>query len=153
MRRKPAGQPVRWTEIVVAKPICTPARIIISAALDPYGVNYECNESIVLRQLNPLKLPKGTEPQTDDSPLCYVAHVRVKENAAQWAEYLLLRTHKFVLLSPPKNPRNAQWVARFNVGDMPKPWVEPGCKPPRPAAKQPAPEKQRGWLAHLFGRK
>lgn len=106
------------TEIVVAKGWCSPARDAIFTALRPYGV--------VVHDVVETVLPN------EQKPLWIQASVRVNDNAAAWAEYLLLRSAKFRLISKPQNRDNARWARRHN-GAMPTPWStakqwkEKGC--------------------------
>jgi hypothetical protein len=51
----------------------------------------------------------------------------VNDDAARWAEYLLLRSNHFHLLSRPIDARNERWAIKWS-GRMPQPWVEAGCK-------------------------
>lgn len=138
----------QWTEIVVAKPVCAPMRSVITGALDPYGVVYRASYEYAIKAIDPRKLPKGEIERKGGLVMCYVAKIQVRERAAVWAEYLLLRTHRLLLLSAPHDPRNARWVAKFALNDMPRPSVEPGCTEETP--RQPE-DKQRHWLARIFG--
>lgn len=147
-----SDRPERWTQIVVAKPVCAPMRSIITGALDPYGVIYQASFYHAVRPIDPRKLPKGEVERKGGLVTCYVATIRVKAQAAVWAEYLLLRTHRLLLLSPPHDPRNARWVAKFALNDMPKPWVEPGCTEGSQRQAEPAQKEQSHWLARLFRR-
>lgn len=103
--------------ITVAKPCCTPARGIIEQIFNKYGVKligYE--EKYKYRGY----LPSLIEAQ-----------VKVSAKQAVWAEYLLLRSHQFMLFSKPKHPRNFEWAKKHNV--MPESWngkplIEKNCK-------------------------
>lgn len=107
-------------EIAVSKGWCTPARDTILTALAPYG--------IVVHDIGEDLIPDPEHPAYID------AYVRVNPQAAEWAEYILLRTGKLGLLSTPINPRNLQWAAQHD-GKMPTPWrmlkgerwIESGC--------------------------
>lgn len=112
MTRQP--RPERWTQIVVAKPVCAPMRSVITGALDPYGIVYRASYEYAIKTIDPRKLPKGEIERSGGLVMCYVAKIQVRERAAVWAEYLLLRTHRLMLLSTPKHPRNARWVAKFD---------------------------------------
>ena len=116
--------------IVLGWGACTPMRPDhVLTQLRPYGVNVE--NLTVDGQLT------GSE-----------AHVTVSDAAAKWAEYLLLRSGKFGLYSPPLDKRNIKWAARWQmmpaqrgcsnhtqagtVGKMPTPWSESkGKRQPR----------------------
>lgn len=132
------GTPTRT--IVVAKPYCSPARHIVTGALEPYGVKlYGFSEAA--RMGNPLDLIRGSAAITMSRvkdipamlPISQVAHVTVSEAAASWAEYLLLRTGKLYRVGPYINRRNAVWAVKHG-GQMPpawdegKPWIEKSCK-------------------------
>ena len=147
------GEPTRT--LTVAKPYCSPARHIITGALQPYGVKiYDLTETIktagvrgMMRQMN------LSEDSFDGNtkvalPMAQVAKVEVSAKAAAWAEYLLLRTQKLYVVGSYQNPRNEAW-ARKHGGTMPtawnegKPMIETTCKagmdawgPLRKAAKQ-----------------
>lgn len=134
------GEPTRT--LTVAKPYCSPARDIITGALQPYGVKmYGYNEYVktmgpraAIRQLglsasafdSAIRLP-------DALPTAQVAEVKVSAKAAAWAEYLLLRTGKLYVVGKYQNPRNEAW-ARQHGGVMPttwaegKPMIETSCK-------------------------
>lgn len=112
------------TELIrVAKPWCTPARPVALSALQPYHVAILSFDERIVRDL-------------DGNNLFIEASIRVKREQAEWAEYLLLRTNRFQLVSRPINPKNKRWAARY-AGRMPtpwdiatgraQPWREPGC--------------------------
>lgn len=116
--------------IIVAKALCSPARDAVTRTLQPYGVLHT--------------IEHYADP-TLNAAMQAVA-VNVNDQAATWAEYLLLRSGEFRLLSTPLDSRNKQWAGQWR-GKMPQPWVEKGCKPPKP--KQAA--QRRGWFSQLFG--
>lgn len=131
------GTPTRT--IVVAKPYCSPARHIVTGALEPYGVKvYGFREAA--RMANPLNLLRSGQRMEGDLfftlpnalPVAQIAEVTVSEAAASWAEYLLLRTAKLYRVGPYINRRNQQWAARHG-GQMPpawdkgQPWIERSC--------------------------
>lgn len=109
--------------IVVAKPYCSPARNAVLTALQPYGV--------VIRRLT--DYIDYADFNGREVPIAEMARVTVNEQAAVWAEYLLLRSGKLEIRSPYLDPRNQQWAKR-HAGAMPprwvdgKPWIERGCK-------------------------
>lgn len=127
--------------ITVAKPYCTPARPIITAAFQQYGVKiYGYNE--YTKTVGPLNAIKNLRVKTnaietvtrflDPLPTAQIAEVTVSEQAAAWAEYLLLRTGKLYVPGKYVNSKNAKWAARHG-GRMPpawnedKPWIEASC--------------------------
>ena len=127
------------TTLTFAKPYCSPARHIVTGALEPYGVKvYGFSEAA--RMTNPLTVLKMTSQIASGSglviphalPVAQVATVTVSEAAAAWAEYLLLRTAKLYRVGPYINKRNQQWAAQHG-GQMPpawdegKPWIERSC--------------------------
>lgn len=133
--------PSRLRTITVAKPYCTPARRIITGALEPYGVKiYGYNE--VIKTVSPIAALRGMKVAAsnietvaialDPLPHAQVAEITVSEKAAAWAEYLLLRTGKLYVPGRYVNRRNADW-ARRHGGQMPpqwnkgKPWIEQSC--------------------------
>lgn len=125
--------------ITVAKPYCSPARHIVTGALEPYGVKVYGYEEAP-RMTSPLDVLKMTSriPGTSGLkipnalPIAQVATVTVSEAAAAWAEYLLLRTAKLYRVGPYINKRNQQWAAQHG-GQMPpawdkgQPWIERSC--------------------------
>lgn len=154
------GSPTRT--ITVAKPYCSPARHLVTGALQPYGVRiYDLHEytkrvgiRAALQQygLDPKAFDQG-ERKFDTLPLAQVCEVKVAEKAAAWAEYLLLRTQQLWIVGKHINQRNAEWAAKHQ-GVMPpawadgKPMIETGCSkgmeawgPLRAAAKA---QKQGG---------
>lgn len=103
--------------IVVAKPYCTPARGIIEGIFAKYGVKMHGYKE-KLEYIN-------------DIPGLIEATVKVSSKQAVWAEYLLLRSQQFMLMSKPKHARNAEWATKHK--QMPvswngKPLIEVGCK-------------------------
>jgi hypothetical protein len=103
--------------IVVAKPYCTPARDIVTAICDQYGV----------------KLLGFSEKVNylDWITVLHSTNITVSSKQAEWAEYLLLRSKRFMLMSKPKNKRNFEWATKHK--QMPdswngKPLIEVGCK-------------------------
>ena len=119
------------TEIIVAAPYCTPQRNAILTLLHGYGVT---SARVVDAYCIYPDGARGPESGLGrDIPLRLIYHVRVRPQAATWAEYLLLRSQRFELLSRALDARNAQWAARWD-GQLPKPWAAGPC-----AAKQLAP--------------
>lgn len=107
--------------IVVAKPVCTPARQDIEQIFSQYGV----------KLLSYKETTKNVEFNYKMVPGLYIATVEVSAKQAVWAEYLLLRSQKFMLWSKPKNERNLEWATKHK--QMPpswngKPLIEVGCK-------------------------
>ena len=113
--------------IVIGWGACTPMRPKhVLSALKPYGVKVE--KLIVDGQTT------GSEAQ-----------ITVSDAAAEWAEYLILRSGKFGLLSPPLNPKNIKWAAKWQtlpaqrgcnghtqagtVGKLPTPWSKQKRQP------------------------
>lgn len=107
-------------EIVVAAGLCVPMRERIARTLAPYGVVHEARNGGWLDACGgPTIDPNFARVDT--------GVVLVRDQAAAWAEYLLLRSGRFRLLSSPLDPRNARWALQWG-GAMPRPWVEAGCK-------------------------
>lgn len=135
------GEPTRT--LTVAKPYCSPARNIITGALQPYGVRIYGDIKEEVKTLGPRAAIKqlGLSPDAFDSairlpdalPTAQVAEVKVSAKAAAWAEYLLLRTGKLYVVGSYQNPRNEAW-AKQHGGTMPtawnegKPMIETNCK-------------------------
>ena len=107
------------TRIVVAAGLCTPARVLVDRALAPYGVRYEATTSW-------METGDGQITTQTDQAAIDLCAVLVSNQAARWAEYLLLRTGKLRLVSRPIDARNERWALRHR-GNMPQPWVQPGC--------------------------
>jgi len=143
--------------LTIAKPYCTPARDLITATFQQYGVKlYDYKEQV--KTMGPRHARKLfrmgkkdaelIERRREPLPLAQVATVTVTEKQAAWAEYLLLRTGKLYCPNGYVNKRNADWAAKHG-GAMPpawkdgKPWIERGCSagmdawgPVRKAAKK-----------------
>lgn len=103
--------------IIVAKPVCTPARGIIESIFEKYGVK--------------LHGYKEKIEYINGIPGLIEATIRVSSKQAVWAEYLLLRSQKFMLWSKPLHPKNLEWATKHKV--MPESWngkplIEVGCK-------------------------
>ena len=96
------------TRIVVAAAMCTPTRTHVKNALQPYGVKFRIAGEYTA------------------GAYLMVAEVDVNDQAAKWAEYLMLRSGKMQLISKPLDRRNLQWALQWG-GAMPRPWVEAGC--------------------------
>lgn len=123
----------RMPTILVATPMCTPIRGMVLTALEPYGL--ACLHVKAYAESEAGTGRDGAGVVKGKPVLRNVAEVTVKEGAAKWAEYLLLRTGKFALVSKPLDPRNERWAAKWG-GKMPVPWQPTGdCK----ATKAPAP--------------
>ena len=96
--------------IVVAKGVCEPSRRPITALFKQYGVKlYGINESVEYAQLN-----------GKDVPALFVAVVKVSKKQVVWAEYLLLRSKRFILMSEPKHPKNRVWAEKHRA--LPPSW-------------------------------
>lgn len=95
------------TEIGLAKGWCIPARMVVTAALEPYHVEIVAMDEMIM----------GPE----DRPTHIDAYVRVKDNQAKWAEYLLLRSNRISVTTPLLDPKNAKWAKQHN-GKMPTTW-------------------------------
>lgn len=133
------GEPLRT--LTIAKPYCTPARDLITATFQQYGVKMFAYDEQV-RTLGPRQAIKNFKVSAtavenitrflDPLPTAQVATVTVSEKQAAWAEYLLLRTGKLYCPNGYVNKRNEQWAARHS-GQMPpawadnKPWIEKSC--------------------------
>lgn len=154
--------------ITVAKPFCSPARDIITGAFQPYGVKlYGYREEVKKMSLRDFARRMKLELKTLENlrygpaapfflPMAVWAYVEVSEQAAAWAEYLLLRTGKLYVPGEYVNRRNAEWAARHG-GQMPpawqegKPWIEASCsegvqawQPVKDAAKRVQTPTKRG---------
>lgn len=107
-------------KIVVAKPCCSPARNTITRIFKEYGVKiYGLTETEKLVTIDGKKVPA-----------LFIATVKVSSKQVVWAEYLLLRSHQFMLWGKAKHPRNEEWALKHNV--MPESWngkplIEKGC--------------------------
>lgn len=93
------------------------------------------------------------------------AQITVSDAAAEWAEYLVLRSGRFGLLSGPLNPKNVKWAAKWHtmpaqkgcnghsqqgtVGRMPTPWSEQKHQP-RAKTKKPVEQRSVGKLSGLL---
>lgn len=147
------GEPTRTLR--VAKPFCSPARHIVTGALQPYGVKIlDYQEKVRTAGVRGMLKQMYLDDDSFDGdikvplPMAQVAKVEVSEKAAAWAEYLLLRTGKLYVVGDYVNKRNEAW-ARQHGGTMPaawndgKPMIETSCKagmdawgPLRKAAKK-----------------
>ncbi len=121
--------------ITVAKPFCSPARNIITAAFQPYGIKmYGYREEVKKISLRDFARRMRVEMRTFENlkfgiaaplflPMAVWAHVEVSEKAATWAEYVLLRTGKLYVPGRYVNARNEEWASRHG-GQMPPAWGE-----------------------------
>ncbi len=122
--------------IIVAAGLCTPARVHVRKALDPYGVQYRIVANYWLAA-------DGGRTRRVDEFVADLCEVRVSDRAARWAEYLILRSGHTQLLSKPIDPRNEAWAMRWR-GQMPGSWVQPGC------TTKPYRQSRRPWWQRLF---
>jgi len=122
------GEPTRTLK--VAKPYCTPARHIVTGALQPYGVKIlDYTETVKTAGVRGMMKQMNLSEDSFDGntkvalPMAQIAKVVVSAKAAAWAEYLLLRTGKLYVVGSYQNPRNEAW-ARQHGGTMPTAWHE-----------------------------
>lgn len=126
--------------LTVAKPACSPARHIVTGALQPYGVKIlGYKETLKIANAREMLKQMGLDASAFDGdmkvplPLATVVKIEVSAKAAAWAEYLLLRTGKLYVVGDYQNPRNEAW-AKQHGGTMPvawnegKPMIETSCK-------------------------
>lgn len=136
-RRPERPQPKRmYTEIVVQKPYCAPARGKILTALQPRGVivgPQDIREQVVLTSVKTLLQRFKIELKTWENlkyggpiglamfmPKAVQATVKVRTTQAAWAEYLLAASGHFTI---EKGVDRKQREAGYRRnGDMPTPW-------------------------------
>lgn len=116
--------------IIVAKPYCSPARPIVEEIFKTYGVK-------LLGYRDRLEY-------IGSIPSIHKARITVSSKQAVWAEYLLLRSNKFMLMSKPKNKRNLEWAKKHSA--MPESWngkplIERNCKEGLEALKKAGKDK------------
>lgn len=110
----------KYETLVIAKPLCGPSRPHIQEIFNAYGVKlYGYKEWCHIVDW------KGEKVEA-----CYLAKMKLSKKQIVWAEYLLLRSHKFFLWDKPKHPKNEAWATKHNV--MPQSWngkplKEVGC--------------------------
>ena len=107
------------TKIVVAAAMCTPTRTHVRNALQPYGVKFGIGAEYWGDVAGQAVI------RASDAYL-QVCEVLVNDQAAVWAEYLMVRSGKLQLISKPLDRRNLRWALQWG-GAMPRPWVEAGC--------------------------
>jgi hypothetical protein len=108
-------------KLVVAKPYCSPARNTITGIFNQYGVKL-----LGFREY-PYYITCGKE----SLPALQIAECIVSSKQVVWAEYLLLRSKRFILWGKAKDSRNLEWARKHNA--MPESWngkplIEQGCK-------------------------
>ena len=119
-------------KISIAKPPCTPIR----EDLTGMGVRENSPDAFFGANIAKIKtfgvLPGGIhcadgywpDNPGDPVPQRMQADIYVKSPSnAKWTEYLLLRTKRFVLITPPLDPRNTRWALRHE-GVMPRGWMD-----------------------------
>lgn len=124
------------TEIVLAGPICAPLRNQILTMLHQYGITSARVTDGYALGADGSRGREGAFVLGRTQAVRQIYHVRVSRQAAAWAEYILLRSRQYELLSQPMEERNATWAARWQ-GRMPKPWRQGQCAaqlPPSSAA-------------------
>ena len=124
------------TEIIIAGPYCTPLRNQILTGLRTFGVTSARITDAYVLFPDGTPAPEGSTGtgKNGDWPTRQIYHIRVRAKAAAWAEYLLLRTGKYELLSRPLESRNERWAAKWG-GAMPQPWAVGDCASKVTAAK------------------
>ena len=129
------------TNITVAVGYCTPIRHQVLTAMKPYGV--------VVHDLKAWGEHSERGKVSDDDLLAetHIAKITVNTQAAEWVEYLLLRTKRYALVSKPINPQNAVWAAKWQT--MPRGWRQAGCDAPR---QRPQQQAQRRAGRSVLGR-
>lgn len=119
------------SKIVVSKGWCTPARDTILTAFKPYGI------------VNPIITEKLIEYPII-GPIAIHAMIEVNTQAVAWAEYLVLSTGKFKLVSKAHDPGNERWAARRN-GVMPVSWQDVAG-----LTRDGACSRKRSWTDRFF---
>ncbi len=124
-------------KIIVSQGMCSPIRPQVMTALKPYGFN-PLHVEAYAQSDDGQRAKDGAVLIGNDRPLCNVAEITVSDAAARWCEYVLLRSHKFQLMTPPLDPRNERWAAKW--GTLPRAWTQTGCSA---QAAQPATRQSR----------
>ena len=122
-------------KIIVSQGMCSPIRPQVMTALKPYGFN-PLHVEAYAQSDDGQRAKDGAVLIGNDRPLCNVAEITVSDAAARWCEYVLLRSHKFQLMSRPLDTRNETWAAKWNT--LPRAWTQAGC-----STQAPAPQRQR----------
>lgn len=132
------------TKIIVSQGMCSPIRGQVLTLFDPYGFKRLRVESYALTESG--RRGQDGVGYVDNEPVqCNVAEIHVSPQAARWAEYLICRSGKFLLMSQPIDPRNEVWAAKWK--HLPPAWRQSGCKAP---AAKPAPKKKRRSFWGIF---
>ena len=111
-------------KIIVAQGMCAPIRPQVLTALQLYGFKGLHVESYAQAE-DGRRAKDGALVIGNDRPQCNVAEITVSDAAARWCEYVLLRSHKFQLMSKPLDPRNELWAAKWAT--LPRAWTQAGC--------------------------
>lgn len=134
------------TDITVAVGYCTPIRHQVLTALEPYKV--------VVHHLDAWGEYDDRDGKvSDDDKMAHkhIAKITVNTRAAEWVEYLLLRTKRYALVSKPINPQNEVWAAKWQT--MPRGWRQVGCDAPQQRQQQrPQRQQQRRAGGSVLGR-
>ena len=134
-KRGPARTDLGWHTFEVQKAYCTPASGIIKQALETYGISrYEISkERVVVKDKNNAKLRRIERAEFEAGREVGIAQtcateatVKVPRQQAEWAEYLMERTGRLVVVKGRINPSNREWADKHG-GAMPRPWIEDGC--------------------------
>lgn len=111
-------------KIIVAQGMCAPIRPQVLTALQLYGFKGLHVESYAQAE-DGRRAKDGALVIGNDRPQCNVAEITVSDAAARWCEYVLLRSHKFQLMSRPLDARNERWAAKWTA--IPRAWTQAGC--------------------------
>lgn len=121
--------------LTVRKPYCCPASPIIRQALEPYGVKVlNISEDEVRSNTRDVARMMKIEFKHFENlkygpaavfwlPLAIEAMVTVPKAQAGWAEYLIERTGRLMVVDGRVDRRNRKWADQHG-GNMPTPWDE-----------------------------
>lgn len=145
--QRPTPNVERLHRIVTHKPYCAPSRQIITGALGNHGVRfYNFSEEVLTSTGTDFARRMKIEAKQRENlkygpwaaaylPMAWEATFYVSKDQASWAEYLLERTQRLMVVDGRVDKRNRSWADRHD-GVMPTPWDDPGCAEGQRAKQQ-----------------
>lgn len=156
MKRGPYRTDQGVHEFTIQKPYCSPARGYLLTAFEPYNIPMlDYHEEV--KKANLLAIPRLMMMPTEEHesygamiermafPKAQEATFTVPAQAAEWAEYLIERTQRFVIIRGVVNAKNQEYGRRHG-GLMPRAWGEQPDRQPTRRRR-----KRGGFLATLKG--
>lgn len=131
MNRK---KPRRLHKLTIQKPVCAPSRETLTGILNRHGVafwDFKDHKQVNVPLGDLMRKAKLEKRSGEDNagkmmPIAFGAEFRVSADQAGWAEYLIERSGKMIVIKGKTDPRIRGWADKHG-GTMPRPWIEESC--------------------------